>query len=397
MSLMTLALENVRKRPYKSTMLITIIAILSFTILSGTFLVTCLNNGLSSLSSKLGADIFIVPRQINAVGNIQDILLNGSTDYFYMDSDIVDELSDLEIDAMTTHTLLASTDADCCSSKVQIIGYDPRTDFVIKPWIKDSVPKDLEPAEVVVGSNLDVLPGAKLSFYGVECTVKARLKTTGTNYDSCVFTTDETLHKLIDGSLKKGLNKFTDINPDEVISYALIKIDNPDKVDEVVAYINVMSDKFVAVKSTAITSNVAKSISGITKLSKLLLILIVVIIVLILFFMFNIILNTRRKDYAILNMLGLRSSQICIALIEEVFILSFLGFIIGTAVSYVIMFQFDSLLKVWFDLPMLMPDVLHMFAYTVVTFGITLAACALSSVVSVVRSSYTSVALALRG
>ena len=84
--------------------------------------------------------------------------------------------------------------ASCCSLPVQMIAFDPETDFVVQPWLKNQNAVRLEKGQVLVGSSVVAEPGETLQFYSTDFQVAGKLERTGMGYDSSVFMTFESLY-----------------------------------------------------------------------------------------------------------------------------------------------------------------------------------------------------------
>ena len=126
--------KNITGRKWRSAAMIILTAVLSLAIFAGTVTVQSLRNGFSSLEDRLGADIMVVPYEAISKSSLDDILLQGNTGYFYMDSKYLDEVSEIEgVGQITAQYYLASVKAGCCSIPVEIIGYDPETDIRNSP------------------------------------------------------------------------------------------------------------------------------------------------------------------------------------------------------------------------------------------------------------------------
>ena len=218
-----LASKNLRGRPLRTAVLIMLTALLSVTVFAGTVIVASLRSGLDSLGSRLGADIMVVPKEAASRKSFENIVLQGNTGYFYMNSSVAEKVENTQgIGQLSEQFFLASTSASCCSVSVQIIGFDPETDFSVTPWIKKSYGGELKKYDVVVGNDLNAFVGDELSFYGTKVKVAAKLERTGTSYDTAVFASEETIKELICSSLQKGMNDFTDVDPERVVSCILI-------------------------------------------------------------------------------------------------------------------------------------------------------------------------------
>ena len=186
---MGLALKNLKGKPVRTAVLVMLTALLAAAVLSGTLIVSSLRRGLVSLENRLGAEIMVVPYEATTKKSFENIVLQGSTGYFYMDNSVVDKIKQLEgIGELSVQFYLATSSAGCCSIPVQIIGFDPDTDFTVQPWIQKSTNESLGYCDVVVGSDLNAFVGDTLQFYGIDCRVAAKLGRTGTSFDTTVFT-----------------------------------------------------------------------------------------------------------------------------------------------------------------------------------------------------------------
>ena len=184
-----LPLRTLRGNPVRTAILIFLTAILSLMIFGGTLMITSLKTGLHSLESRLGADIMVVPYEAATKSNLETIVLQGATGYFYMDEAKYQKIASTEgIGQISAQFFLASASSGCCSLSVQIIGFDPDTDFTITPWIKKSYGQTLQKYDIIVGNDLNAFVGDTLIFYGVECRVAAKLDKTGTSFETAVFT-----------------------------------------------------------------------------------------------------------------------------------------------------------------------------------------------------------------
>ena len=126
----SLALRNLAGRPARTAVLTVLAALLSLTVFGGTLIVTALRTGLHALEDRLGADIMVVPYEATTKTNLEQIVLQGATGYFYMDNARAEKVLSREgIGQVSPQFFLASASTSCCSISVQIIGFDPETDF----------------------------------------------------------------------------------------------------------------------------------------------------------------------------------------------------------------------------------------------------------------------------
>jgi putative ABC transport system permease protein len=150
-----LSLKNLRAKPVRTACLVVVVAVLAFTFFGGSVLALTLQQGLSAMTKRFGADLMVVPK--GASGQAQSLLLRGETNYFYFDAGIVSKVSQMEgVASASPQFFLTSLSADCCDAMVQLIAYDPATDFVIQPWIAEKFQGQVEDGQIVVGSSITI-------------------------------------------------------------------------------------------------------------------------------------------------------------------------------------------------------------------------------------------------
>ena len=143
-----LPIENLKRKPFRTGALLAVVTILALTFFGGTMLTMNLNTGMTSMEKRLGADLMVVPQ--NTAQKAEALLTNGNPSTFYFTKDIADEVMQADgIAQATEQTYISSLAAACCAEKLQIIGYDPDTDFVIEPWVASQFEGPLEDGQRV--------------------------------------------------------------------------------------------------------------------------------------------------------------------------------------------------------------------------------------------------------
>ena len=351
-----LAYKNVIKRPVRSMALMMLSAVLALSLLGETLIVQALNNGFRSLEDRLGADIMVVPYEATTKQELENIVLQGNTGYFYMNGEYLDELSLLEgVGRISPQYYLASVKAGCCSMPVQIIGFDPETDFAITPWIKKSGSGEVGYLDAVVGNDLNAFVGDKMSFFGVKVNVVAKLDKTGTSYDTQVFTTRETIRTLIEASLNKQLNEYASINSGNVISCILIDVDDTHNVDEVVNDINIHYKKLRAIRTTNMISGISDSLAAVSDIARIIIAAVWIVALGIMILAFFMMTGERKKEFAVLRVLGASRGKLSEIVLTEGVVLSFAGGIVGVILGLVIIIPFSGYIETKMALPFLLP------------------------------------------
>ena len=351
-----LAYKNVVNRPARSTALVILLALLSFTAFAGTVIVSSLQNGFTSLQDRLGADIMVVPYEAATRNSLESIILQGNTGYFYMNGEVMDKIAEFDgIGRISAQYYLASASSSCCSIPVEIIGFDPETDFTITPWIKKSSGKPIQYLDVVVGNDLNAFVGDTLTFYGTDVRVAAKLDKTGTKYDTAVFTDRETIRTLIQSSLDKKLNQYADINAGNVISCVLIDVAKDADVETVLNDINLHVRKVKAVRTGNMIDGISRSLAGISSIAKVLLVFVWILTLVILTVAFLLTANERKKEFAVLRVIGASRSDLSKIIFLEGGILSLMGSLIGVLLGVIVVLPFSGVIEGVLQLPFLLP------------------------------------------
>ena len=131
MDLNRLPWMNLSHRPLRTAALLVLTFFLSFVIFAGSMAVVSLQNGLGTLENRLGADIIVVPNTAKRKVDPKTMILDGTPGYFYMEREKMVLISHIEgVEKVSPQIFLASLSASCCSVPVQIIGFEPETDFI---------------------------------------------------------------------------------------------------------------------------------------------------------------------------------------------------------------------------------------------------------------------------
>ena len=355
-----LALKNLKKRPGRTVALVLLIAFLAFTIFSGSIIVLGLQNGLDNYESRLGADIVVVPNSAVSHGSLDDIMLQGITGNYYMRGADYTKIKNMEgINKVTAQFFLASAKASCCSTRVQIIGFDPETDFLILPWIQETYSKTINDGDIIVGANLNIPLDKRITFYNKEYTVVAQLAKTGTGLDSAVYTNMATIQQMAqDASTLTESDAFADIDIKTAVSAVFIKVKQGYEITSVSDDINIHVTKVKATAAKSMVSDIASGLSSVSKIIGILIAVMWVLSIVVLFIAFVMINNERKKEFALLRIVGASGNMVGKLLITESSLLCGFGAVVGLILSMVITLPLSNTLKTMLNLPYLLPKAL---------------------------------------
>ena len=357
-----LACANLRRKPFRTGCLVAIVALFSAVLFGGAVLHENAGRGLLSISERLGADLIVVP-----AGHKQDMqvaLLRGEPSSFSLPAEIVEQIRATPGVAQATPQLfLASMEAACCTVKVQLVGFDPQTDFVVRPWLQQRVHTPLQDTEVVVGASIFALPGDAITFFGKQYTVAAKMGETGMGFDASVFFTLDAARVLLrqNADALKALSAVRidgqsaavhtiqpeTSNPERVVSSVMVKLLPQASGKSVASALRSGPGAAHAIEIVETAGMISALAANLTFLSYLLLSASALVWILALFTMFLVFsasLNERKKEFAILRILGATRLRLACFLLLESFLISLWGGLVGIVCGWVLVFPFSTLI-----------------------------------------------------
>ena len=349
----TIAAANVTQRPLRSILLGLIAAVFTFLLFSSAMVTANLEAGISSLAARMGADVLVVPQGQGK--KIQSVILRAEPSTFYLDGKLLDVVQKLPGVAKASGQLfISSLDAQCCSVKVQLIGIDEATDFVIAPWLKHAADKPLSGNDVIVGDYIYGEIGSTLKFFDQEYRIVGRLAPTGMGFDSSIFMT-------LDAARRAGRAASPD-RADEMaqsLSAILVRVNpgvDPITVsDELLDQLglkanvnfvfasNMMSD--TSAKLQKVVSVMYTAAGGFWAAAA-------VIMLIVYFFAFS----ERQREFATLRALGASRGKVVGIVLAEAFIISMLGSAVGIGLAALVVSNFSTVIAHAIGLPYLAPE-----------------------------------------
>lgn len=351
-----LPIKNLLRKPGRTAALILLTAILAASVFGGSVVVGSLRSGLKSLEARLGADIIVMPSEAESKVSFKNLLLQGTTGAFYMDASALDEVREAQgVEIAAPQTFLASLKADCCAIKVQIIGIDPAVDFTVKPWIDESLSRELGDMEVAVGCKVTAGVGETLKLYEQYTHVVAKLAETGTGLDTAVYCNMDTMKTLLAAAEAKGVSHRIKSDSD-VISAVYVKVKDGYDVAKVNNWLNGHIRKVTAVRARSMFTDVSDSLSGIARAAWALIGAVWALALVILLVAFAMMIHERRREFAVLRLLGVSRRGLSGEILMETALCGLVGALLGVGIAALGVFPFTTLIETKLGLPYLTPS-----------------------------------------
>lgn len=387
--------------PGRSIALTALSVLLSFCILAGSLVLTGLQSGVDSLDARLGADIMVVPYRAATENYLEDAILMGNSGYYYMSAQKMDEIRQ-KIDGiaeMSPQLFLATTTSSCCSYKVSVVGFDPATDFTITPWLENSYHGEMQDYEVYVGHDLNAYPGDSLTFFGIPVKVAARMDETGTYLDTAVYTNMNTAKAMVTAAQNRKLFTYegTEVNPDYIVSCIMIRLAEGYSAASVEGQIKTYIRQVATEKTETSVEDVSNKLAGIRNMAWILIAVIWILIFIIEMIAFRMSFSSRMKEFAVMRMSGASRSELSKLLMQEAFMMSGIGSLIGGAAALLVMVFFSNQIEKSLNMPFLLPHGGDMILVFIACVAVSALAGVLSALSAARRAGKIDAALILRG
>ena len=351
-----LIIENYLRNPFRSFGLSLLIAMLASSLLVGGLFSFSLSKGLNRLSSRLGADVIVIPQGTEI--NDQSVLLQGDSKYAYLPEGSLEFIRGLDgVEIATPQYYLTTLSASCCDQKVSVIGFDPASDFVIQPWIREVLTEKLPKGAIVVGSEIRIEEKGTVKFFDREYPVAATLEPIGNRLDQAVFVDVSTLESIREAAQAKGVVFLFRNEKPELLTYSsiLIKLAPNADLERLSREIHTRFDG-VQIRSRK------DMFSGLEKSARILQIVVwviaaffLIVAVAAIVISFSLSTRERRREYALLRIIGFTRKRLKKLVLAESFLVSAVGTYIGLLFTSVAFFTFRIWIGEHVGVPFIIP------------------------------------------
>ncbi|MBQ5998593.1 MAG: FtsX-like permease family protein [Treponema sp.] len=379
-----LALTNLRRKPYRTAALVSLIALSGAVLFGSLVLVSSLKGGIHGLQSRIGADLMIVPEGFES--KMEGVLLSGEPSYFYLDKEIEEKIRGVEgVGQVTGQFYLTSVSESCCDFPVQIIGFENDTDFILKKWARKKIPSDSKEV-ILAGSNISIEKNSVKFFANIH-KVSARLAKSGTGMDNVIFADLATLQKIFDDAKKRGFGFISDGDTTSKTSVILVKLAPGYRPDGVALRIKNAVSGIQIVQSQRFISSLVDNVRSILVFLYAAAFLVILITVIPLSIVFSLSVNERLREFSILRVLGAVPSKLCGIVLKEAAVLGGLGAVSGVFIGALVVLPFNLAISQKLNMPFVLPDVLELIGFAAFSFAVLVLSTLLSSVHSAVKVS----------
>jgi putative ABC transport system permease protein len=326
-------------------------------VFSQTLLVQGVERSLDVGVSRLGADVLVVPGEEQVP--FQATLITGVPSGFYMESQKESEVAAVPgVEKTSSQLFVASlSDTPYSSDDIQLVAFDPETDFTVMPWIKESLDRSLGPDDAVVGSDISCYLGEEMIFFGHSFTVAAKLEETGTGLDRLIFVSFRDAYVMAEESSLKAEKKLV-VNRG-VISAVMVNVEADVFPDIVSSRIKRAVEGITAVTTTQVASSIESQLSGILGAMLFVTATLWTTSTLMIGTVFWMAVNERRREIGLLRAIGATGRFVFKMVVVEALMLTFVGGLLGVIGGGVAMYSFSLLISKSLEVPYLWPTLVQ--------------------------------------
>ena len=385
-NLLTLALQNLRRKPYRTVVIGLCVAVATGSLFAATVVLRGVQHSLTVGRARLGADLVIVPAGYETPA--QEAFITGQPSTFYMSGAAEEIVSTLPGVSQTSPQVFVETlsNASCCVGEFFLVGFDPETDFTISPWLTTHLDGALlGPFDIIVGDRILLRKGETVIFYGTDFNVVGVLEKTGMGIDRTIYVPMEGLRNMIANSVTLA-EQTLEIPPNEVSSIMVSVQSDADILDvaELIEANLKNVNVFTATQLNQAVGNQLQGVMGITfgvTASLWLMSLFMIGLV------FSLIVNERQRELGILRAMGAQRKAIFRLVMGEAGLLTGLGGLGGLVAAGVLLAGFSRLIQLRLRIPYLLPNLFEILGFSLLLLLLALLTGALASLHPALSSS----------
>ena len=396
-TLAKLPLANLRRKPFRTSALVIVVVMLTVAFYGGALLSMNLNNGLNSMRERMGADLMVTPQ--NTKNQAEALLTGNSSSTFYFTNDIGSQIAEADgVGESTVQTYISSLAAACCDEKVQIIGFNPDTDFVITPWVASQFDGTLRRGQIIAGASINVSDNNTVKLYGHEFPVAAQLADTGTSLDNSVFVNLDTVPDVVSYSAQVGHAAIPEEYAGKAVSAVLVKVKDGYSAQQVASNIA----KATGIKSLGyvypggITATTKTNLKVIIRYVAVFITVFWTMGLVVMLAVFSSAMNERKREFTAYRILGADRAPLVGIIVKESATIGAIGGVIGVTCTSLVVFPFSGLIAKELQLPYLQIGVGKVAVLIVVALLFAVLTGLVASLATAVRLSAPQAYLTLR-
>lgn len=398
-SIPMMAVKNLQAKKFRTGFMIFFVILMSATVFFSTILINNLKLGIKNTTERMGADMIVVPKK--GTENVRESLFAGTPCTVFFNRAWEDAVRNIDgVERVSAQMYVATLSASCCDIPVQIIAFDPETDFVIQPWLQEQKKVNIKKGEVLIGYNVKAEVGQTMKFYETYFDVAGKLEKTGMGYDSSVFMTFDTLYELKDSEIAQK-NLPTE-NLEQCASMLMVDLEDGitaverSEIRIAIKEAHATDEEMYACTGDELMNGISSQVKKLSGYGSILTYISLISTALALISIFVLTINERKYEFGVLYALGAKKSQMTNLILSEALIISTSGGIMGIVIAYALVATFKNVISVKLDVPYLDISMSQVIPIAIICIIIALITGMIAAVCSAYRISKDEVYRLLR-
>lgn len=380
-----LAFSNIKRKPYRTAALIAITALAAAVLFASFILSSSLKGGINGFQKRLGADLMIVPEGYGA--QVESVLLTGEPNYFYMDKNVESIIRNIEgVEKVSGQFYLTSLSESCCDFPIQIIGFDPESDFIVAPWAAGKIQTHENSELIFAGNNVSITKN-QVTFFSQTHHVSSKLSKSGSGMDNAIYADLPTLQKIFDDAKAKGFGFISEGDTTNKTSVIFVKLLQDAKQDGTALRIKTLLPDVQIIKGGSFISSLAEKIESFLIFPKILTGIVLLISTFTLAIVFSLIVNERKREYSILRVLGADKITLRKLIFSEAFVIGSIGAATGIFLGALVVLPFNTLIAEKLSVPFVLSTPVMIIIFAFITFAISVFSSVFAAVFGVYKVS----------
>jgi putative ABC transport system permease protein len=376
--------SSIRRRLFRNIATMACFAFIAGTILTAGFLVAGAQMSVQAGMDRLGADMIVIP--MDPYARSSGVFLTGQTSTSYFNDSVIAGVTATPGVLRATPQVYVGTLDDVSWSRysVQIMGFDPSTDFSVQPLLDSSLKSGLSNDQVIVGHDIQGDIGSAITVYGHSLTIVGRLETTGFSPDNSIYLNMAGAYALAADSPSNSTTP--PVSPGQ-ISAVLVKADRTIGIDPVIYYISSLNPGTLVYPMNALGRQVSDQLSTTTQSLYLTALSVIVVSMPLVALIATMGANERRREIGLMRAMGASQTNVFSLFFVEAVVLAVIGGLIGVAVSSTGLIAFQEPIASGLNISFLWPSMTTVLSQISIALALAVGLAGLAAIWPAFRAS----------
>ena len=407
-NIFNLARQNIRRRIFRNLMVLVTVGLAVGTLFTASMLLRGVETGIREGVNSLGADLMVTPQSVEGnvkallTGEAQSVLMGGEETGLFFDVKLMPEVARVEgVKEVTPQLYLATWDeggACCRLANVQIIGFDPKTDFIVRRLVENKyeVKEHFDPNEIFLGYNLtpameDYEVIRVWQVYGHNFKAIGRLRKTNTALDWSLFVPLSGIYTMAKTAAKTAIPeaaaRISKVKKGMVSTF-LVRVDTL-ATDPKDIGVNIKREVpgMAVISASAMVTRLQRQLFSTVKSLLYSGSIVWVMSVLVVGAIFSVVVNERRRELGLLRAIGFRRVSVFKLIMYESTMLTGLGALMGLLMGTGLIIYLSKFFQTTMKMPFMWPSHLFLGALVLICLAAGLSSGVFGALYPAARSS----------